>query len=420
MAEKDTHSTVILGSGIVGLCTAYYLSQLGRTKPEHIHLVDPLEQLFHCASGYAGGFLAADWFSPSVAPFGLLSFQLHAHLAEKHNGRQTWGYTPSTGLSYNENGEEAVGGSGEDFLANGTSRAQAAAASLFKEEREKEGEREVKGPVWLKSEGDVSWEVISQDTSTAQIDPWKFCRFLLGECKKRGVKVHQPAKAVSITKDENNCLTGILISHDDAESEIQCTRLVLASGAWTPRVFTTLFPQSSTQIPIEHLAGHSLLLKNPFHKTDTPEETCHAVFATDTLDFSPEWFSRAGGEVYLAGLNTRMIPLPEVPSEAKPKEEAVQKLKECARVMMGGEVEAVRQALCFRGTTTSGRPIVSRIPDHKLGGGLKTKGGANGGVFVAAGHGAWGITQAPATGLCLAELMEGMKPSADIAPLALP
>lgn len=102
-------------------------------------------------------------FSPSVAPFSLLSFQLHAHLASAHNGRQNWGYTPSTGLSYNENGEEAVGGSGEDFLANGTSRAQAAAAAILRDEKE------VTGPVWLKSGEGVSWEVISQDTSTAQM-----------------------------------------------------------------------------------------------------------------------------------------------------------------------------------------------------------------------------------------------------------
>lgn len=52
--------TIILGSGIVGLSTAYYLSQSGDTQPESIHLVDPIAELFHCASGFAGGFLAED------------------------------------------------------------------------------------------------------------------------------------------------------------------------------------------------------------------------------------------------------------------------------------------------------------------------------------------------------------------------
>ena len=75
---------------------------------------------------------------------------------------------------------------------------------------------------------------------------------------------------------------------------------------------------------------------------------------------------------------------------------------------------------CFRPVTGSGRPIVSRIPDAKLGGGLSTKQDADGGVYIAAGHGAWGITQGPGTGLCLAELVEGRKTSADLTALALP
>ena len=53
-------NTVILGSGIIGVSTAYYLSESTNTPPESIHLVDPIAELFHCASGFAGGYLAAD------------------------------------------------------------------------------------------------------------------------------------------------------------------------------------------------------------------------------------------------------------------------------------------------------------------------------------------------------------------------
>lgn len=53
-------NTVILGAGIVGLSTAYFLSRSGNTKPESIHVVDPSPELFRCASGLAGGFLASD------------------------------------------------------------------------------------------------------------------------------------------------------------------------------------------------------------------------------------------------------------------------------------------------------------------------------------------------------------------------
>ena len=53
-------NTVIVGSGIIGLATAYYLSDSPRTQAQSIHLVDSAQELFECASGYAGGFLAAD------------------------------------------------------------------------------------------------------------------------------------------------------------------------------------------------------------------------------------------------------------------------------------------------------------------------------------------------------------------------
>lgn len=222
---------------------------------------------------------------------------------------------------------------------------------------------------------------------------------------------------------------------------VPCTRLIITSGAWSPHIFSTLF-QSKTRIPIAHLAGHSLLLKNPFFREDVEEE-CHAVFAADNLGFSPEWFSRAGGEVYLAGLNTTMIPLPETASDAQPNEKAMKQLRDCALEMMGSvdgrDVEVMRESLvsdravlisrgvdadlykqCFRPVTASGRPIISRITDDKLGPGFKTKGGSEGGVFIASGHGAWGITQSCGTGLCLTELVEGRETSADITALALP
>lgn len=76
------------------------------------------------------------------------------------------------------------------------------------------------------------------------------------------------------------------------------------------------------------------------------------------------------------------------------------------------------QEQCFRPVTSSGRPIVSRIPDEKLGG-VKTHHGAAGGVYIAAGHGAWGISHAPGTGFVLAELLEGRPTSAKIEALEL-
>ncbi len=139
-----------------------------------------------------------------------------------------------------------------------------------------------------------------------------------------------------------------------------CTRLVISAGPWTPRVFSTLFPHASTRIPIFPLAGHSLLLRNPTvdaRAVQPSNEACHAVFATDTLGFSPEWFARAGGELYLAGLNSTKVHLPNVATDVQPSEDAIEQLKQCARIMMsiapGKKLEILRE-----GVVCSHNPIL--------------------------------------------------------------
>lgn len=59
----ETQSTVIIGAGIVGVTTAYYLVKSGQTKPDNIHIVESSPELFASASGKAAGFCAPDCMS---------------------------------------------------------------------------------------------------------------------------------------------------------------------------------------------------------------------------------------------------------------------------------------------------------------------------------------------------------------------
>lgn len=156
-------TTVILGSGIIGVSTAYYLSQTQR--PSSIHLVEPSPALFASASGYAAGFLAKDCFSTSVAAVGALSFVEHKRLAEEFGGKEKWGYAGSSGISYTAGSRAGRNGSrGDDGLTDGGSRA--AASSLEASEFSGEGDD---APRWLRrGEGDVV-ESISEESSTAQV-----------------------------------------------------------------------------------------------------------------------------------------------------------------------------------------------------------------------------------------------------------
>lgn len=115
-------TTVILGSGVIVLSTAFYLSK--HQPGSSIHLVDSSSELFASASGYAGGFVAKDWFQSSVASLGELSFNEHKRLAEKEGGRQKWEYSASVTLSLASRRRRPSGKTTEDWLLEDASRAE--------------------------------------------------------------------------------------------------------------------------------------------------------------------------------------------------------------------------------------------------------------------------------------------------------
>ncbi|PTB64682.1 FAD dependent oxidoreductase, partial [Trichoderma citrinoviride] len=402
--------TVILGSGVIGLSTAYYLLQ--HQPGSTIHLVDSANELFASASGFAGGFLAKDWFRPELTPLAELSFEEHRKLAEQENGRENWGYAKSVTVSYEPDGPLLGGKRGEDWLLEGTSR-----AGVVDTRREHE-DGEV--PEWLRrTEGD-SVRVIDDGSGTAIVDPLRFCKFLLEKVKAAGVQIHNPAVATRIETDEGGKLSGVVVSHPEGSDEtvIPASRVLLSAGCWTPHVFNDLFKNRYyIDIPIESLGGHSLVVKAPQAVT-----TCHSVYTTmDAL--SPEVYSRPDGVIYVAGVNHASIPLPKPRVKAVTFDESVAKLKDIARRLIatpdGQDLEIVREGLCFRPITKRGTPYIARLPEDKLGEDFSGGGadGSSGGVFIAAGHGPWGISLSLGTGKVVAEMMSGKPLSADISSL---
>jgi len=300
---------------------------------------------------------------------------------------------------------------GEDWLLNGGSRSEVAGSHEF---------ASGSGPAWLtRAEGD-NLELIGADASCAQVDPKRLCEFLLKASLERGVRLHHPAAPVGITKDAEGRLSGVTIATKGDESTVPCTALLVSAGAWTPAVFRTLFPASRLRVPISPLAGHSLTLRSPRWAAESDDD-CHAVFSSLTSGLSPEVFSRVGGEIYVAGLNSSAIPLPETASDAVVDQSCIETLRRVGEQMLGvkgqeNDLEVVREGLCFRPVTPKGTPILSGVMHRDLG---LTGGEAEGGVFVAAGHGPWGISLSLGTGLVMAEMMTGRKTSANVKGLAL-
>ena len=263
----------------------------------------------------------------------------------------------------------------------------------------------------------------------------------------RGVKLHQPARAMSLITDSGS-VTGVKVLDlkTRTESTISCTNLVICTGSWTPHVFKDLFPASRVLMPVSPLAGYSLVVRSPrytlAHERETYGGRSHAVFTTHPVScgFSPEIFSRHGGEIYIAGLNSTQIPLPSLAEDTSKlmNKAEMDRLKAVAVRLMGGlpdgcedstdeipntdDLEILREGLCFRPVTSHGVPIISRIPDDLLWNNSSTSsrdGRTKGGVFVATGHGPWGISLSLGTGKVVAEMIHRLRPSAEVSDLGI-
>ncbi|KAK6341677.1 hypothetical protein TWF696_008745 [Orbilia brochopaga] len=423
--ENDSHKSledahiVILGAGIIGLSAASYLSS--SYERAAITLLDSSPTLFACASGRAGGFLAKDWFASPSAPLAELSFRLHRDLSDANDGRTRWGYTRSTSFSLSRTrratgGEERVS-RGDDWLREGTSRVDAAAGNGGSGGS---AQSRLTAPEWLRaSDGEV--ERSSTGDTTAQVDPQELCQFLLEQVRQRGVTVRYPATPLRVGRTAADELESLVFADGEGEERVlPCSHILISAGPWSGRLFETLFPASSYRLPISSLAGHSIILRTPtYQPRQNVGDDCHAVFAgIDGLAWHPELFSRVNGYIYLAGLNSSTIPLPEIATDVKEQSGDIEELVSLAGdLVREGDVTIVKTGLCHRPVTPAGRPMLARIPDAVLA--IKTRQGGGGGVYVCAGHGPWGISLSLGSGKVMSEMMMGGAPCVDVSQLGL-
>src|SRR5215470_8201112 len=107
---------VVCGGGVIGACTALFLSRRG----VEVTVVESTA-VAAAASGKAGGFLARDWCAGTpLDALARRSFGLHAALASEVAG--DWGYRPMNayaGLVVPEHDARRHTSSGHDWLADG-------------------------------------------------------------------------------------------------------------------------------------------------------------------------------------------------------------------------------------------------------------------------------------------------------------
>jgi glycine/D-amino acid oxidase-like deaminating enzyme len=103
---------VIVGAGIIGISTAYFLSHSETFKEDStITIIDQCPPASG-ASGKAGAFIARNWSGGATSSLAELSFRLHDELAQKYNGAERWGYWRCKALSVvgkNSRGDHTLG-----------------------------------------------------------------------------------------------------------------------------------------------------------------------------------------------------------------------------------------------------------------------------------------------------------------------
>ncbi|MGH7306894.1 MAG: NAD(P)/FAD-dependent oxidoreductase [Candidatus Rokuibacteriota bacterium] len=335
---------IVCGAGVVGASVAYFLARRGVA-------VTVVERtgVACAASGKSGGFLALDWCDGSpLGPLARASFRLHAELAKELPTDYGYRRMDTFMLAARERGALTGG-------------------------------HRVAAPRWLDGAGVVTATLGSTET-TAQVTPARFTTALLDAAQARGTKLH-----IGIVEDvarRDGAAAGVVTA--DGRT-LEGDAVVLAMGPWTGRL------AGRVRLPSVHgLKGYSVTLAAP----DVP---AHALFVdyrtSDGRALEPEIFPRPEGEVYVCGM-ADPAPLPDSPELVEVNDDSCAVLARAAgRVSQAlADARIVRRQACYRPVTDDGLPLIGGVP------GLP-------GAFVATGHGPWGILNAPATGLALAELV---------------
>ncbi|PHH85632.1 hypothetical protein CDD83_149 [Cordyceps sp. RAO-2017] len=413
-AMDGRRNIVIVGGGIIGCTTAYYLTRHPSFNPalHTITLLEAAPTVAAGASGKAGGLLALWAYPACLVP---LSYRLHAELAAEHDGARRWGYRRLTCGSFQATvSRERIG-----QLHSPGSDGGKAWEKLPKRDRAADNMLE-SGSLpealdWVDRDSVTGWEEMgsASTAATSQVHPLHFTTSIADLARQAGVEVRTNAKVTSVVTSK----TGVekvdyfdRRANEDKEIR-EATDVIITAGPWTGR----LLPRSK----VEGLRAHSVVYEadvSPFavftdirlppdfvpeHRAKRGQKRMHK----GSVD--PEIYARPFGEVYACGEPDTAVPLPDTADGVQLDEaqcdDIISYIATVSPVLGAAPIKA-KQA-CYlprhmRFGQESG-PLLGRTTVA--------------GLWVAAGHTCWGIQNGPATGKLMAEfIFDGAATSADV------
>ena len=348
---------VICGGGVMGACTAYFLSR----RDVEVTVIERTE-VAAAASGKAGGFLALDWCAGTLLDaLARRSFKLHAALLHEIAG--DWAYQRMTAYS-----------------------------GLVVPDRNARHHAPTKLD-WL-SEGVMVTHQLGTTETTAIVHPRKFTSAMMTAAQTHGAQLRQGRVTGIVRSSDGSTVRAVEVDGCIIEADA----VVVAMGPWSLA--------ATNWMPLPAVFGQ----RSPSLVYDTGTDVpADALFLEhhDERDgvVSVEVFPRADGSTLITAFSDQP-PLPLDPAAVAPEPSEINRLQTIAERLspvFRRERIIARQA-CFRPITQDGLPLIGKVSHSE-------------GVYVATGHNVWGILNSPATGEALADLIvEGACRSTDLTP----
>ncbi|KAI8633198.1 FAD dependent oxidoreductase [Xylariaceae sp. FL1651] len=466
---------VIIGGGIIGTTTAYYLTRHSSFNPS-IHHITLLEaaSIAAGASGKAGGLLGLWAYPMCLVP---LSYRLHAELAAEHGGADKWGYRRL------ECGQIAATVKGKDSKPKVKTKARRSTSSKTKEAKRRgsssttsaiapiahtqQQERnspqsydatptlsptveqpdqvqdqrhyQDEGKDWQKLPkqdeaaaallrpsvlpADLNWidsELVDEYdemglpgyTETAQVHPYQFTSSMADLARSAGAEIRLNAKVTKIGLSRGTVKT---VEYIDRAAGLPRTILGVTDVVVAAGPWTgCLLPQTK----VEGLRAHSVV----FEADVTP----YAVFTNISLpaNWTPPHRKR---RVHKGNVDPEIYARPGREVYACGEPDHAVPLPETADLVEVDEAQC-DDMVAYIGTVSTvlkAAPVAAKqacyMPRHMRPGQESTPivgRTAVNGLWVAAGHTCWGIQNGPATGKLMSEfILDGAATSADVTEL---
>ncbi len=211
----------------------------------------------------------------------------------------------------------------------------------------------------------------------AHLTPWRFAQALTTLLKEMGVRFQWSASVYG-WRAEGGRISAVQTTAGDLLAD----EFVLAGGSWSPSMLAGL----GIRLPVQAGKGYSLTLRKPRFKL-----TKSIIFTERRIAVTPMGETlRFGGTMELSGLNHEVRP--------ERVRQIIESVPHYFPEFSEQDFAGIQPWHGLRPVSPDGLPYIGRFNHY-------------GNLTAACGHAMLGLTMAPITGLLVAEILAGRKPS---------